>query len=166
MYEVTVTSFLGHLYNDLVAECNHIREISEVLKGAVKKSQGKDNPSNLRMAVEVVFLSNLNRKYLTLEILEDEKNAIEDILNNRAGSKVERLVSLYLERIKERYELDPEKDRIAVRILKAEIGRIENELEQEGFPLLGGCACYESMMEEADEQMEFDFSNPDDEGKE
>ncbi len=148
MHEITSSSLLGRLLNDIIASSADIRSDLEILEETLEESEKKESASNLRLSMEIALEDLIYHKKVELEILEDASAAIEDLLGGRVGLKVDIMVDRYLNKIKERYETDPKWERVKVRILKAEIAAIEAELEQEGYPIFGGYEAYKALMEE------------------
>lgn len=168
MRDITSSKLLGSLYSDIVAVSFEIRNDLEILEEALGDSKKKETASNLRLSMEIDLEDRITSKKVDLEELEDASAAIEDILSGRASLKVNLLVDRYFSKIKERYETNPETDRIKVRILKSEIADIEAELEHEGYPIFGGYSSYKALMEEGEEgeQTEFNFDSPSEDEKE
>ena len=171
MYEVTSSSLLGRLLNDIIASSVDIRSDLEILEETLEESKKKETATNLRLSMEIALEDLIYHKKVELEILEDARTAIEDIIGGMAGLKVDILVDRYLNIIKERYEVDPKRERVKVRILKAEIDAIEAELMHEGYPIFGGYYAYEALMTEEEEpevteQIAFDFNPPSSDEKE
>ena len=160
--EVTVQQFLGALYNDFNSLCVDIRGQIATLEESISEMCQEVELRVPDQAMMVVLDHTLSRKRIDLDDLEEAKDAIEDIMGNSANTKVERLIVLYLDKIKERYAMIYPENRVAARILESEIYHIEDELAAEGFPIFGGYICYESMMNEDDEgeQINFDFDIP------
>ena len=144
----TVEEFTSYLYESLSASLQEkeqkIKKIMEALQASLES--GKEVTIHVE-AIEISYDTVLETLRADQKMLQEAVEAVEDLINGDSYPRVDRLFEDYFNRIQEQFEMDPD-DRIEMRIIHAEIRKIEKELEEEGFPIFGGISVYEDIMNE------------------